>query len=85
MIPDITTGMSDYEIQLERVIICAFTERNGTGQTFMTSSGLKPPKPAMPMPAFPVPYAAPIAVNIISIKQGDQVGSCSNLLLKIIC
>ena len=37
---------------------------------FMTSSGLKAPRPAIPIPAFPVPNAAPIAVvGVISILE----------------
>jgi hypothetical protein len=34
------------------------------GQTFMMRSGRNVPTPAMPMPDFAVPYAAPIAIHI---------------------
>lgn len=44
MIPDMTTGMSD----------------------FMIRSGLKVPTPAIPMPDFAVPYAAPTHPKVIA-------------------
>lgn len=34
---------------------------NGGERTFIMRSGLNVPKPAIPIPAFEVPYAAPIA------------------------
>lgn len=34
----------------------------------MMSSGLKVPIPAIPMPAFAVPYAAPIELNTIAAQ-----------------
>jgi hypothetical protein len=55
MIPDMTTGIRLYE----RLVGVITGEREGT---FIMSSGLKVPTPAMLMPAFAVPYAAPIAI-----------------------
>jgi len=43
----------------EGLVVGITGEREGT---FMMSSGLKVPTPAMLMPAFAVPYAAPIAI-----------------------
>ena len=60
MIPDMTTGIRLYE-RLVGVI-------TGEG-TFMMSSGLKVPTPAMLMPAFAVPYAAPIAIVNNGLKN----------------
>jgi hypothetical protein len=37
--------------------------------TFMMSSGLNAPKPAMPMPALEVPKAAPMAVTSTSCQH----------------
>ena len=41
--------------------------------TFMIRSGLNVPTPAIPIPAFAVPYAAPAAV---SVSLGDSAASC---------
>ena len=57
MIPDMTTGISDYDNRDMSVSMS-----NGKWKrTFITSSGLNDPKPAIPMPALLVPYADPIA------------------------
>lgn len=57
MIPAITTGTSDCIIRDE---VKAISQR--TPLAFMISSGLNVPRPAMPIPAFAVPNAAPTAV-----------------------
>lgn len=57
MIPDITTGMSDYTKG-----VSSGSCRNSVWRTFIMSSGLNVPNPAIPMPAFEVPMAAPTAV-----------------------
>jgi hypothetical protein len=44
---------------------CGRADR-ATGRTFMMSSGLNPPRPAIPMPALDVPYAAPTATRSLS-------------------
>jgi len=49
MIPDMTTGMSD----------------------FMIRSGLNVPTPAIPIPDFAVPYAAPIHPKVIAKQMPD--------------
>ena len=58
MIPAITTGTSDCILK---------DEVKGAGQraslAFMINSGLNVPRPAMPIPAFAVPKAAPTAVS----------------------
>jgi hypothetical protein len=58
MIPDMTTGMSDCERGVSRALGGGVYAR-----TFMMSSGLNAPRPAMPMPALDVPYAAPTAAR----------------------
>ena len=65
MIPDMTTGIRDYTRTATR---CEKTNSvDGTGRigwsTFMMSSGLNCPTPAIPIPAFAVPNAAPTARN----------------------
>ena len=67
MIPDMTTGIRLYE----RLVVGITGEREGT---FMMSSGLKVPTPAMLMPAFAVPYAAQIAI-VSECAKGSLVGT----------
>ena len=59
MMPDMTTGMSDYG---NRDMSMSMSKGKWK-RTFITSSGLNVPKPAIPMPALPVPYADPIAIS----------------------
>ena len=56
MIPDMTTGMSDYRHALVSVSLLDRECRC----TFMIRSGLNVPTPEIPMPDLAVPYAAPI-------------------------
>ena len=61
MIPDMTTGIRHYvgAIISTFLHIIILLQR-----TFMIKSGLNVPTPAIPIPAFAVPYAAPIANSI---------------------
>ena len=60
IIPDMTTGMRDYHIVLSA--ICP-TRSSQSEHTFMIRSDLNVPTPAIPMPDFAVPYAAPMPVH----------------------
>lgn len=63
MIPDMTTGMRDYG-ELQQISVAFACLINGNYErTFMIKSGLKLPNPAIPIPAFEVPYAAPTATS----------------------
>jgi hypothetical protein len=58
MIPDITTGMSDWIMTVSQTFHETFQK---TVHTFITSCGLNVARPVIPMPDFAVPYAAPTA------------------------
>jgi hypothetical protein len=51
--------------------------------TFMIKSGLNVPTPAIPIPAFAVPYAAPAAATM-SVNQSPYSPSLGNVHPKII-
>jgi hypothetical protein len=77
MIPDMTTGMSDCERGVSRALGGGVYAR-----TFMMSSGLNAPRPAMPMPALDVPYAAPTAAPR---QRPPLLPPTLHSLLNIIC
>lgn len=65
MIPDMTTGIRHYSYEISLVFLVSCTQ-SGRGErcilTFMMRSGRNVPTPAIPMPDFAVPYAAPMAM-----------------------
>ena len=80
MIPAITMGMRDCaklvsQLKSIHLFQCYARPQRGSGnlygpffhqrRTFIIKSGLNVPTPAMPIPAFAVPYAAPAHPNII--------------------
>ncbi len=60
IMPDMTTGIRDCGKMRVSVRISLIALDNPGCRTFMIRSGLKVPTPAIPMPDFAVPYAAPI-------------------------
>lgn len=64
MIPDITTGTSDYFSQQDRPIVSLDILDGNAIHAFMMRSDLKVPTPEIPMPDLAVPYAAPIAESV---------------------
>jgi len=67
MIPDMTTGISDWII----VLSAWYVKLWGWKQlAFIIRSGRNVPTPAMPMPDLAVPYAAPIP-NHIRLDSGE--------------
>ena len=65
MIPDMTTGISDYGNH----IMSKSVSKGKWKRTFIISSGLNGPKPAIPMPALPVPYADPMAISSLTYNH----------------
>lgn len=82
MIPDMTTGMSDWMVGMPFISELLWSLRS---HTFMMSSGLNVPRPAIPMPALDVPNAAPTATNADAQMTVARDGTCGSLLLNIIC
>lgn len=62
IIPAMTTGMRDCRCRIQ---LRNCNHQQSVVLTFMIRSGLKVPTPAIPMPDFAVPYAAPMPVHIL--------------------
>ena len=62
MIPAMTTGIRDCGQSISLLY-----RTTSSPHTFMIRSDLNVPTPAMPIPDFAVPYAAPMQPNIICI------------------